>query len=108
MTVLDEVDVARYAGLMAEPPTLVPAWFSDQLRDDLLETFVRFRTLNPAPPLILNLSMLSHPAGTCVLSHTLRPSMTSPGHLLLNMLPNALTIAPACIIILFAHKGFAE
>lgn len=63
MIVLDEVDVARYAGLMAEPPTAVPAWFSDQLRDDLLETFVRSHALNPAPPLVVNLRMLSHPAG---------------------------------------------
>lgn len=50
VAVLDQVDIARYAGLMGEAPADVPAWFDDQLRDHLLETSVRHLPRTPHPP----------------------------------------------------------
>lgn len=39
--VLTRADIASYAGLMAEPCTAVPPWFTQQLKADLLEAAVQ-------------------------------------------------------------------
>jgi hypothetical protein len=39
--ILERVDVAQLAGLMPDAPNALPAWFSDELQEELMDTMVR-------------------------------------------------------------------
>ena len=39
--ILERVDAAQLAGLMPDAPNAVPAWFSTELREELIDTMVR-------------------------------------------------------------------
>lgn len=40
MEILERVDAAQLAGLMPDAPSALPAWFSTELQEELIDTMV--------------------------------------------------------------------